>query len=410
MHGDRPVQSRRVLILFSGPYDRPDGIATFLRRRGVEVDLIDSGIKGGGGEHDILNDALFIDLHDRIRAGYYFAIFAAPPCSTYSVARFFRGDDDDGPPVVRTRDAILGIENVPKGHRRELHRANEVTRRTTVLLLAAHRAGCDFAIENPADRGDPYQPWLFQVTDHGPIWMDPHMRGLKEACTLETVTFAQCMFGADSQKYTTFWFTAGLSTQMRPLHNLACSHAPGAHASSAGGVQNVDGTWNSAVTAAYPADLNLFIAESLLELRVHQETDTAQVARDPETAPVSSPQAPPSPARPTQPPEPPPEAPAAPAPPPEQPPPSPSEESPPPPGEATSPASPAGGKRRAKLPHEHFQRGGGAIHTRSRGAVSLAKTGPNDPINHPDAMRRDAVGWGPKGAEGAEIDNHESNE
>ena len=73
-----------------------------------------------------------------------------------------------------------------------------------------------------------------------------------------------------------------------------------------------------------------------------------------------------------------------------------------------SPASPRRRGRRLR-PEEHFQRGGGAIHTRSRGAVSLAKVGPDDPTNHPDAMRRDPEGWGPKGAEGAEIDNHEKN-
>ena len=62
------------------------------------------------------------------------------------------------------------------------------------------------------------------------------------------------------------------------------------------------------------------------------------------------------------------------------------------------------------MPHEHFQRGGGAIHTRSRGSASQAKSGPDDPTGHADAMRRDADGWGFNGAEGAEIDNHESNE
>ena len=136
-----PPASRRVLILFSGPYDRPDGLAAFLRRRGLEVDLVDSGIDGGGEAHDILNDALFVDIYDKVRAGTYFAIFAAPPCSTYSVARFFRGNDDSGPPIVRERDSILGIADVPKGHKRELHRANEITRRTTILLTAGYRAG-----------------------------------------------------------------------------------------------------------------------------------------------------------------------------------------------------------------------------------------------------------------------------
>ena len=412
---DGPPPSRKALILFSGAYDRPDGISAFLQRRGIDVELIDSGINGGGGEHDILNDALFVKLHEAVRSGQYFAVFAAPPCSTYSVARFFRGSDDAGPPAVRTRDSILGISDVPKGHRRELHRANEITRRTTILLAAAHRAGAEFIIENPADRGDPSQPWLFQVADHGPIWLDPHMLALRASTSAQSATFAQCMFGAETQKYTTFWFTPGLGEQMRPLANLVCSHAPGTHASNAGGVQLPDGTWNSAATAAYPSDLNLFIAESLLALRVTQETDTGREVTD-VTADeqAASPTAPP----PVAPPPPPP------PPLPQQPtplPPSPATEaadaapdsSPATPGDEATPDSPdpSPTRRRRRLqPHEYFQRGNGAIHTRSRGAVSQAKSGPDDPKNHPDAMRRDADGWGPKGAEGAEIDNHEKNE
>ena len=41
--------SRRALVLFSGPYSRPDGIAAFLRARGVESDQVDSHAVDGGG-------------------------------------------------------------------------------------------------------------------------------------------------------------------------------------------------------------------------------------------------------------------------------------------------------------------------------------------------------------------------
>ena len=39
--------SSRVLILFSGPYERPDGIAAFLQRRGLTVDQVDSSVVDG---------------------------------------------------------------------------------------------------------------------------------------------------------------------------------------------------------------------------------------------------------------------------------------------------------------------------------------------------------------------------
>ena len=41
--------SRRALILFSGPYARPDGVAAFLRARGIEADQVDSHAVDGGG-------------------------------------------------------------------------------------------------------------------------------------------------------------------------------------------------------------------------------------------------------------------------------------------------------------------------------------------------------------------------
>ncbi len=47
----------------------------------------------------------FNDILRRARLGEFLAIFAAPPCSTFSVSRYFVGDnsDDDGPPPVRSR-------------------------------------------------------------------------------------------------------------------------------------------------------------------------------------------------------------------------------------------------------------------------------------------------------------------
>ncbi|KAL3897826.1 MAG: hypothetical protein SGPRY_012968, partial [Prymnesium sp.] len=134
----------------------------------------------------------------------------------------------------------------------ELRRANEVTRRTTALLRAAHRAETDFVIENPADRGDPLDP-LF--AEHGPIWLDGDMIDLAKACSTESATFAQCSFGASSQKYTTLWYTAGFAPSLRPMHGAVCTHAPGSHESAAGGVQHPNGKWNSSTSAAaYPAD------------------------------------------------------------------------------------------------------------------------------------------------------------
>eukprot|EP00965_Chrysotila_dentata_P051213 1697354-Pleurochrysis_carterae.AAC.1 len=41
--------SRTVLLLFSGPFKRPDGISAFLRQAGLEVEMIDNHPEHGGG-------------------------------------------------------------------------------------------------------------------------------------------------------------------------------------------------------------------------------------------------------------------------------------------------------------------------------------------------------------------------
>jgi hypothetical protein len=66
----RAAQSRvntsiKVLLLFSGAYRRPDGLAQFARRLGLEVELFDNDPTVGGGDNaDITND----DIYDALRA------------------------------------------------------------------------------------------------------------------------------------------------------------------------------------------------------------------------------------------------------------------------------------------------------------------------------------------------------
>ena len=44
--------SRWVLILFSGPYTRPDGLVAFLQRLGLEAVPVDNDSSGGDQAHD----------------------------------------------------------------------------------------------------------------------------------------------------------------------------------------------------------------------------------------------------------------------------------------------------------------------------------------------------------------------
>ena len=147
----RSYHSIKLLLLFSGAYNRPDGLAQFARRLGLEVDLFDSDPNTGGGTSaDITNDKVYNILRERVLRGEYAVIIAAPPCSTFSISRFFvsKSSKDGGPPPVRTRLEILGRRFMPNKHRAELDRANDVTGRMCALLLLAHRAGTEYIVEN----------------------------------------------------------------------------------------------------------------------------------------------------------------------------------------------------------------------------------------------------------------------
>ena len=120
----------------------------FLQRHGISVTPIDNdGDNGGDTADDILNNEVYEPLLRRIQRGEFLAVYAAPPCSTFSVSRFRRSTDsaDGGPPVIRRRSngQVTGVANCPAKHRRELRKANELIRRTCTLLRAAVDAGSE---------------------------------------------------------------------------------------------------------------------------------------------------------------------------------------------------------------------------------------------------------------------------
>lgn len=283
-----------------------------------------------------------------------------------------------------------------------------------MLLMAAHRSGAEFIIENPVDRGDPANELFFQFAEHGPIWLDPFMQELGRSCGTESATFAQCMFGASSQKYTTLWFTAGLAPALRPLRQLICSHAPGAHSAAAGGVKDDRSSkWNSMPSASYPPAFNLYITETVVGFFASASTFEVEPQAPPTNtsgpAVVLPPMRPPVQHVPRS-----------------------IERAEPqltaeadsqqaqmtgddaangiePPVPLESPTDDGSAEESAvtKPKAPIFRRGLGPIHLRSRGAAHSARPVETsaDPTSHAEAMRLDSAGW--SASEASEIDNHE---
>ena len=259
--------SNKVLILFNGMKSRPDGLAAFLLKAGFECELVDNDpISGSGPIDDLHIDAVFERFLKRIQSGEFCCVVAAPPCSTYSVARFFECDDaeDGGPPPVRNRDHLLGLPGLPPSRLREVTKANSLTGRTAALLLAAHRAGAFFILENPADRGDMSSADLFLHEKHAPLWLMPEIVALEKLTDAETVTFPLGAFGAEWRKDTTLMFSPGLARWLRPLSGMRCP--PSIARKPVGGVIETTGgrrRWRSAEAAAYPTNLNLYLSAAI---------------------------------------------------------------------------------------------------------------------------------------------------
>ena len=265
--------SNRALVLCSGPYSRQDGLGAFINKFGMEATLVDNDAKHGGGQkHDLLNDAFFHEILTRVESGDFCAIFAAPPCSTFSISRFF---STDGPPPVRNRQHIHGLPDVPDSHRRELLEANALVARMCRLLSAARKVGAEFIVENPSDRGDRSSPRGFLTEDHGSIWQMDEMKELAESTGSQTVNFCQCRFGADWQKRTTLLYTPGFDQWLAPLRELECNHQ--SHAATAGGAKDDAGEWISKAAAAYPPELNFYLAKAIVSIRQRAKLPTTPV-------------------------------------------------------------------------------------------------------------------------------------
>ena len=267
--------SRRILILFSGPYSRPDGLIAFLQRLGMQVTAIDNNeANGGNAAHDILDNSVYESILRRAQRGDFLAVFAAPPCSTFSICRFVKSPTaaDGGPPVVRRRSGgqVTGTHDCPPAHRREVKQANELISRTCAILHAAVEAGSEFALENPADRGDVRNLDTFVDAEHAPLWLMPDIIRLSKFASCRFSTFPMCAFGVNYEKPTTLMYTPGLSKSLQDLDALRCTHNH-KHDGKAGGEKS-NGVWNSAAAAAYPAELNLWIAQALAQLATaHRE-------------------------------------------------------------------------------------------------------------------------------------------
>ena len=227
--------------------------------------MVDSDERhGGNAAHNILKDEFYTQLLQRTKSGEFLAIVAAPPCSTFSVARHFKSSDPTkpGPPPVRNRENPRGIPGLSLLHAREVKRANIIIARTCTILAAAANAGTEFILENPADHGDPSDSYCYLHHEHCPLWLMSEIKSLIELSSGQKVTFPFCALGHESQKMTTLLYTPGFTTSLSSLSQLKCTHKT--HKQVGGTTKN--GEFTSSLAAHYPGGFNLILAQSIAKL------------------------------------------------------------------------------------------------------------------------------------------------
>lgn len=191
-----------MLIICSCPSSAPGNLQQCLRALGYEVEAY--GILDGP-EFDVTDDAVWGPVYAKNRTG---AIFAAPPCGTFSRPRGLLG----GPPQIRGIEgaAHYGLKNVTPKQAEQLRAHNLIALRACMAIQCMAEQGRVGVLEQPAIRdGEVSMLRLVEVVTL-----------LKRTNVTHRIS-TQCPFGAAARKLTS-WITTGVSFQELAA---SCTHA-----------------------------------------------------------------------------------------------------------------------------------------------------------------------------------------
>ena len=253
----------RILLVFAGDGAAEHALQHLLRRRGHTVVALDT--KQGGWRHDVLRDEVGGWAVDAVEAGMFDCVFAAPPCSSYSVRH---------PVKLRSRASPEGVHPLPRGWEAYVAKHNKLAAFTARLVDAARAAEVPIAVENPADRGADDSPAAWdEMADYGSLWLMECVATALHRSSARSYTFGQCArarlpsgdvrcLGSRAQKWTTIAATSWLAPALAPLRDALCEHGEGGHAERLEGLDGA-GVSRATAAAAYPAGLSVLIADAL---------------------------------------------------------------------------------------------------------------------------------------------------
>ena len=244
-------------MLFSGPANTKRNLAFYFQRFGVDstqVDILNTTLS----DQDLLDDSGWLRYRKKLREGYYDAVFASPPCRTFSEARSVR----PGPPVLRNHQFPYGFPRSQAAERGLSH--GDITKIREDNLLAERTAEACRIIDAQCKPYAVEQPYPWQG---GVCMFDLHSFRRLQSRGGQLVVFDQCRYDAPSTKPTQLLYKGASFGELEASCNhpkrqlwgkdgrsYMAAHPPVIQQ------QNPDGTYATKALAAYPPQLNFQIA------------------------------------------------------------------------------------------------------------------------------------------------------
>ena len=234
----------RALILFAGQLPCGKGsLAEHLRGLDFEADHVD--LLGGV---DLSVRATQESFLLAISDGEYSFLFLSPPCSSFCIAL---------EPNLRNLREPYGRQSVARDWGAYLDKHNAFFVFVARAARAAHDAHVPWLFEQPASRSAGPARWP-EFANRASAWELPVISELRESTGAAMSLLAQCQYGSEFQKFTSFMGSAECALAMQTELSSTCI-CVGAHAKIARGYDEF-GESRSAASAAYPSALAAAIA------------------------------------------------------------------------------------------------------------------------------------------------------
>ena len=189
---------KKLLYLYSGP-ERSDSLAAHIRKFGWQCEEVDIEAHNS---RDLLDCDVWQALLDRIEAGEFDAIFASPPCGTFSAARSVMFQC--GPRQLRGAEMpelYKGIKHLSQEELDDVKVGNILSDRAVEAVHWFAVRSKPWGVEQPARRVG--KPSMFRL---------PKFQQLAKIRGASFKTFAQCHFGCKFQKLTEILGSLDLSS------------------------------------------------------------------------------------------------------------------------------------------------------------------------------------------------------